>query len=144
MTRRNIITLIPQTAITGCYIVLLRTIWSYYMKPKIWKLETKPKWKRDIELFYIDLYLFSTPLFSYYFDILPKKVCWFKLKYYWLTWLFIRSLWWKSYHSLLEISSFCSQNLTDWSLTEFTFYDITLLSLFALEFHLVSIVGNWK
>ena len=51
------ITLIPQTAITGFYIVLRSISW-FYMKPKIWKLETKPKWKRDIELFYIDLYLF--------------------------------------------------------------------------------------
>ena len=114
------ITLIPQTAITGFYIVLRSISW-FYMKPKIWKLETKPKWKRDIELFYIDLYLFFNNSYILFWHF-TQKVCWFTLKYYWLTWLCIRSLWWKSYHSLLEICSFYSQNLTDWSLTEFTLW----------------------
>lgn len=104
-------------------IVLRSILWSRYTKPKIWKLETKPRWKRDIELIYICRSISVFQQFSLFWHF-TQKVCWFELKYYWLTDVtiyHIRCLWWKSYHSLLKFPlSIHKYRLTGVWLTEFT------------------------
>ena len=101
-------------------IVLRSILWSRYTKPKIWKLETKPRWKRDIELIYICRSISVFQQFSLFWHF-TQKVCWFELKYYWLTdgdYLSYQMFVMKKLSQSTKISSFYSQISTDRSLTD--------------------------